>query len=53
MVSIDDEESIPDEYMTVTVTTKPDKKAILDALKDGEIIEGVSLTESKSTLRIK
>ena len=53
MVSIDDEESIPDEYMTVTVTTKADKKAILDALKNGESIEGASLTESKSSIRIK
>lgn len=53
VVSIDDEDSIPDEYMTVTTNIKPDKKKLLDALKGGEVIEGVSLTESKSTLRIK
>ena len=53
IVQIDDENAIPDEYVTVKVITTPDKKKLLEALKDGETILGASLTRSKSSIRIK
>ena len=38
--------SLPKEYKTIKVTEAPDKKALKDALKRGEEIDGVSLLES-------
>lgn len=52
-VQIDDENALPDEYITVKTTTAPDKKAILAALKDGEEISGASLKTAKPALQIK
>lgn len=42
-VEITDESRIPQELLTVKYTTTPDKAAIKEALKAGEIIEGCSL----------
>lgn len=42
-VEITDESKIPQELLTVKYTTAPDKAAIKEALKAGEIIEGCSL----------
>ena len=38
--------SLPSEYKTVKVTEAPDKKALKDALKRGEEIDGVQLLEN-------
>ena len=38
--------ALPKEYKTIKVTEAPDKKALKDALKRGEEIDGVSLLES-------
>lgn len=43
---ITDEDALPDRFVTVTTTRKPDKAAILAALKDGEVIEGATLSNS-------
>lgn len=48
-----DVDFLPDEYVTVEVTTKADKRAILKALKDGEEIPGAVLSTGKSRLLIK
>lgn len=42
-VDIVDESKIPQELLTVKYTTAPDKAAIKEALKAGEIIEGCTL----------
>lgn len=42
-VDITDESKIPQELLTVKYTTAPDKAAIKEALKAGEIIEGCTL----------
>jgi TolA-binding protein len=48
-VEITDEATIPAEYITVIPSsTRPDKKAMLAALKDGAQIEGASLKTSYS-----
>lgn len=48
-VEITDEAAIPAEYITVIPSsTRPDKKAMLAALKDGAQIEGASLKTSYS-----
>ena len=51
-VSIEDERNIPKEYMVETVTQKPDKKALKDALKSGIEFDGVHLI-TKQNLQIK
>lgn len=53
IVEITDVESIPDDYIKVEVKESPDKKKILEALKEGANIPGVALMKSKSSLRIK
>lgn len=53
MVSIDDQDQLPDEFVSVQVVTKPDKKKILEALKQGDDVSGASLTRTKSSIRIK
>jgi len=50
---IDDGDSIPDEYVDVQVVQKPDKAAILKALKAGDDIPGAHIEKSKTSLRIK
>ena len=53
-VEIVNEEIIPDEYKQQVITTKIDKKAISDAFKTtGELIEGVNIITTKTSLRIK
>ena len=53
IVVIDDETKIPDEYVDVTVVTKPNKAEILKKLKAGESVEGARIEKSKTSLRIK
>lgn len=50
---IDDADSIPDDYVNVSVVQKPDKAAILKALKAGDDIPGAHIEKSKTSLRIK
>ena len=51
-VVIADETSVPSQYIKTVLTEKIDKKAIGDALKKGEIINGCYLKESNN-LQIK
>ena len=51
VASVVDEDALPDEY--VVVTRRPDKKAILDALKAGLEVPGAELEESKPALMIR
>jgi hypothetical protein len=45
---------IPDMYMRIVPETKePDKKALLQALKEGEILDGVNLIYNRTKLEIK
>ena len=53
-VEILDEDKIPNKYKTQVITTKVDKKAIADEFKTtGELIEGVNIITTKTSLRIK
>ena len=48
------EDKIPNKYKTQVITTKVDKKAIADDFKaTGELIEGVNIITTKTSLRIK
>ena len=47
-----DETLIPKEFMREKITYEPDKKAIKEAIQDGEIIEGARL-EEKLNIQIK
>lgn len=51
-VVISDERIVPIKYIKTVITEKVDKKAISDALKKGELIEGCYLLESNN-LQIK
>ena len=53
VVEIDDLDSVPDEYVDVETSIKPDKKRILAALKKGESIDGATLKKSAESVRIK
>lgn len=50
---ITDDQALPDQYVTVVTTRKPDKAAILAALKDGEVIDGAELTNGLPSLTIR
>lgn len=50
---IDDENKLPDDLVTVSVVTKPNKAEILKRLKSGEEIIGARIEKSKTSLRIK
>ena len=50
---INNEEEIPDEYMTVRTDISPDKLALAKALKEGIDVPGASLDRAKSSIRIK
>lgn len=50
---ITDETEIPDRFVTVTTTRKIDKVALLTALKDGEVIDGATLSNSLPTLTLR
>lgn len=52
IVVIDNEDELPDEYITVKTSTAPDKKELLKALKTGAV-SGAHIEKSKSSLRIK
>jgi len=47
-VEIDDEESLPSEWLTLKTTSQPDKAAIKEALKAGRHIEGAQLVSRRS-----
>ena len=51
-VLIKNENLIPDDYCEFTITRKPNKKTIKDALKEGKELMGVELLE-KSNIQIK
>lgn len=53
MLVIESEESIPDDYRTIKVTSAIDKKALLSAMKDGAEVEGAHIGESKPSITIK
>jgi len=50
---IDNEEALPEDYLSVKTTISPDKTAITKALKEGTTIEGAHLERAKSSIRIK
>ena len=52
-VEILDESMIPNEYKTQKIVECVDKKAIKEAIQNGENIQGVKLVEDKTSLRIK
>jgi hypothetical protein len=45
-VDADKINDLPKQYKTIKVTEAPDKKALKDAIKNGEEIDGVSLVEN-------
>ena len=51
-VQIDDEGALPPDFVTTTVTTKPDKTAIKKAIQAGQAIAGAVLVENQN-LQIK
>lgn len=52
-VEIEDEAAIPTQLTTTKTITSPDKKAIADALKAGEIVPGATLVTGPETLSIR
>ena len=52
-VVVDDEKLLPDDLVSVKVTTTPNKKAIADQLKAGKEIKGARLERGKSSVHIK
>ena len=50
---IDNEQDLPDEFVDVVTTTKPNKSGITKALQAGEDVPGAHLEKSKSSIRIK
>ena len=51
-VNITDENAVPEEYLNITIVSKPDKKSIKDALKEGKEISGAELV-TKNNIQIK
>lgn len=51
-VNITDEQLLPDDYLNITIVTKPDKKIIKDAIKAGKEVLGAELV-TKQNLQIK
>lgn len=51
-VEIDEDANLPDEYVNTEVVTKPDKKALKEAIKGGAKIKGVRVIE-KQNIQIK
>lgn len=45
-VVITDQAKLPSKYNPQTITTKPDKEAIREAIESGEVVPGSELTES-------
>lgn len=52
VVEVLDDTKLPNKYLTVKTTVAPDKVALKNALKSGEVIDGATLVE-KSNLQIK
>lgn len=52
-VDIFDQGCIPDEFMEVEVTEKPDKKRIAEAIKNGLDVPGAKIVVGENSLRIK
>ena len=50
---IDNDELIPDEYVTVKTVVSPDKRKILSALKDGVDIPGARLEDGNGRLTVR
>ncbi len=48
VVEIDDEESLPPEWLALKTTSQPDKAAIKEALKAGHLIPGAQLISRRS-----
>jgi len=53
IVVIDDEKAIPDDYVSVKVSSAPDKAAIAKALKEGIEVPGAHTETGKSSISIK
>lgn len=53
VVIVDDEQALPDEYVSVKTTIAADKNALKKALKEGAEIAGAHLEEGKAPLEIK
>lgn len=53
IVQIDDVDKIPADYLNIKTSYAPMKNEILAALKEGQEIEGATLTKSKNSIRIK
>ena len=51
-VEIVDETAIPEQYVNIEVVSKPNKKAIKDAIKSGETVDGCTLVE-RENIQIK
>lgn len=51
-VFIENENFVPEQFVTVETIRKVDKKSLLQALKDGEMFDGISLKQGRS-LRIR
>lgn len=47
-VQIDDEKALPADFVTTTVTTKPDKTAIKKAIQGGQDVAGASLVADRN-----
>lgn len=52
VVEVADDSKLPDKYLLFKTTIAPNKTALKDALKSGEVIEGATLVE-KQNLQIK
>lgn len=47
-VNVENIDDLPENYVKIKIEKHPDKKAIKQALKDGEVINGVKLLSNKS-----
>jgi hypothetical protein len=52
-VEIKNESLLPDEFVSVEVVTKPDKKAIKQAIQSGQEVPGASIKSGATTIVIK
>ncbi len=53
LVYIDNQDALPEEYLSVKTVIAPDKKAIEAVLKEGLEVPGAHFEKSKSSIRIK
>lgn len=52
-VEIENESLLPDEFVSVEVVTKPDKKSIKQAIQSGKEVPGASMKRGATTIVIK